>query len=436
MNADIRILTQLARVDSDSPAGRTPSTPNSDTNSNDTTNPSTAVIRSANNHLSLIEGENAIAATNSVSPSEEPWATHAANKVSFDAAIRRIEAHERQFEHSILPANEIRVEAGCVIAGGKELSLGVVGFGNLCQRLKAPESFLLDLEPDMRNRLLRHQIRRGRFADKKMSVGKGRLVSRDGWFVDLDRADLITLSGVEILEAIRAGLGETSAALKVETLNLRYDSFQIDLIADRFTGGELGGGIHVNHSFLGRYATRVTTYVIRQVCSNGMIQRECVGSREVARTRRLEDLPHNRAMQIEQVRRLAEEAAKRITPTFESIGSLRIKALKDETAVYRVMEQFLRNARMHSKHMMALLRLAWKHELGGNRELSYYGVLNAFTWLATHSSRIEEAELKTIELTTNHLPSELQTAQLFRLSGVFANQANHLCPECYRVMAA
>lgn len=81
---------------------------------------------------------------------------------------------------------------------------------------------------------------------------------------------------------------------------------------------------------------------------------------------------------------------------------------------------------MYSEHMMKLLQRAWDEVGGGNSELTRFGILNALTWLATHGRSAADIG---DELT------ERQAGTLSRLAGVFAQQANHICPNCFRIIA-
>ena len=348
----------------------------------------------------------------------------------FGDAIERVRDHEVGLRFDPIPSAEVRVEGDRLFAGDRELRLGKEGLARLCRSVKAPDAYLSRLGPKMRSRLLQYHLRRGDFR------GDARIASRGGVFLDLQRADLYTLTGSDVLDALRSGIPGAADALQVQSLQLAGETLILDLVSldvaeDVRPGDAIRGGIHLEHSLLGDRATTVMAYVLRLVCSNGLVHRECIGangpSRSTRRTRRLTgDRSDARGMQMGQIRTLVAAAWGSLGGKLAAIRKLKEESLQTPDRVEKVFAQFLRNARMYSANLMTLLLWAWGEERGGDRELTRFGVLNALTWLATHAR------------TEPGLPGELterQAAMLSRLAGVFANQSVHICPSCFRIVA-
>ena len=153
-------------------------------------------------------------------------------------------------------------------------------------------------------------------------------------------------------------------------------------------------------------------FVVRLVCSNGMIHRECLGSRRTARTRRLDaNRSDAEPLQLEQVRRLVTTTRQRLGEKLEAIGRP-----AQERADEHQLEQFLRRARMHSRRMMDQIRRSWASEGG---EQTAFGLFNALTRVATHATDL----------------SGHQRTALARLAGIYANRHVHLCPNCFSILA-
>ena len=204
------------------------------------------------------------------------------------------------------------------------------------------------------------------------------------------------------------------------------------MVSDRIAvdvrpGDAIQAGIHLEHSLLGEQATTVLAYILRLRCENGLTHRECVGARRTERTRRVSSRQDNaRNLQYEQIRSLVAAAVARLEGKLEAVRRLHDEPLQTVEDVDARFERFLRQARMYSLNFLQLLRLAWQHELGGDNQLTYFGVLNAMTWLATYPA----------ELSGNgYRLSERQRHALSRLAGIFANQHLHICPHCFSVVA-
>src|SRR5262249_8839671 len=156
----------------------------------------------------------------------------------------------------------------------------------------------------------------------------------------------------------------------------------------------------------------IESFAFRLVCSNGLVQRQCLGRKGTARSRpRTRRLPgryeHAHQQQREQIGRLASEAWQRLRRMSEGIRDLQQRKfeLKD-------VQRFLRQARMDSVRLLKLVEDAWKYE---GAEATAFGFLNALTRVATHDPDLSDQQRRRLDL----------------LAGVFAGQDVHLCPHCF-----
>ena len=132
-----------------------------------------------------------------------------------------------------------------------------------------------------------------------------------------------------------------------------------------------------------------------------------------ARTRRLDAGQQNaESLQIDQIRSMVVKIRQRLDA---KLGA--IKKLAGERADRAQLEQFLHQARMHSRGLMDGLQNAWAVE---GDERTAFGLLNALTRLATHDAGL----------------SARQRAALARLAGIYANRNGHLCPRCFSMLAS
>jgi hypothetical protein len=345
--------------------------------------------------------------------------TRGANRqrIPFDQAATQIIDHGQGLTSERFPMSQLRFEGDRIIAGERELTLGSDGIRRLCGHFGAPADYLRErLSPQLRDSALQFHARSTGSGRSGLNDANSRILYRDGSFVDIGRVDLHTLECEAVVGAVKQGFGDDGSTIEVEELEIVDEGFRLDVISPLISsevrkGDIIQGGVRVEHAYTGERATTVFAFVVRLVCLNGMVHRECVGSRETARTRRLDASRDDaEALQVDQVRRLVDTTRKGLGEKLESI-----RQLAQEKADERQLEQLLRRARMHSRTVMNRLRESWAAEGG---EQTAFGLFNALTRLGTHGTDL----------------SRRQRATLTRLAGIYANRHGHLCPQCFSIL--
>jgi Domain of unknown function (DUF932) len=337
-------------------------------------------------------------------------------RLSFDVAASRIIEDARGLGSERFPLSQLRVEGNRVITGEREFRFDAESFRRLCGHFRAPTDYLERLSPKLRDDLFAFHLRSMGQGPGRLNDASSRIIYRDGVFIDFGRADLHTLGARDVLHAVRDGFGADAATFEVEGLEIHEEAFRLDLVspsvaAEVRPGDVLQAGVRVEHAYTGERATTIMAFVVRLVCSNGMVHRECVGSRRTARTRRLDASREDAGiLQVEQVRHLTEEIRKELEPKLDAIGRL-----AQERADASQLERFLRQARMHSRGLVDQLRQSWAAE---GDEQTAFGLFNAMTRLATHGTAV----------------SARQRGMLARLAGIYANRSDHLCPHCFSIL--
>lgn len=225
------------------------------------------------------------------------------------------------------------------------------------------------------------------------------------------------MGGDAVVQAVRDGFEDDAGTMEVQELEIEDEAFRLDIVSPSVSnevrpGDVIQAGVRVEHAYTGERATTVMAFVVRLLCANGMVHRECLGTRETARTRRLDTGRHDaEARQVDQVRRLVVKTRQGLAEKLEGI-----RRLAQERADERQLEQFLRQARMHSRRVMDQLRQSWATE---GDERTAFGLFNALTRMATHGNEL----------------SARQRAMLARLAGIYANRHVHLCPNCFSILA-
>lgn len=338
---------------------------------------------------------------------------------SFDDAVRQVHEFEARIRTDQVRPASIHVAADWVTAADHEYSLEGDGLRQFCQSVGAPHTYLVSLPSALRVAALQHHLdqrhyRRGPNSDEQTTI-----ISRDGRFLAFGRSDLQSLTGLDVLSAVRDGIGETPASLAVSRLSFDGESFVTEIVSRQVPievrpGDVICGGLRVTHSHLGAEATSILSFVLRLVCANGLVHRECTGPRRTARTRRLPAGSKGvRERQLEQVRRLAHQSWSHTQRLLNSVQHLREESVSDPRSVF---ERYLRNARLYSQALLARLLEAWAIE---NSERTAFGVLNAMTRVATHEARL----------------SERQRRAIAALAGIFAQKNTHVCPYCFSVLS-
>jgi hypothetical protein len=339
------------------------------------------------------------------------------SRLRFDDAAARIIDHGGGLRSERVPLSRMRVEGDRLITEDREFQLTTESFRRLCGHFRAPADYLASVSPRLRDELLMFHLRSMGHGQDRLHDGNSRIIHRDGLLVDLGRADLHTLGARDVLYAVRDGLGDDSSTFEVHGLEIQEEAFRLDVVSPAVSvevrrGDIIEAGVRVEHAYTGERATTVMAFVVRLLCTNGMVHRECVGSRRTARTRRLDANREDAGMlQVEQVRRLTTEVRQELEPKLAAI-----RRLADERADIHQLEQFLRQARMHSRGLVDRLRQSWVAE---GDEQTAFGLFNALTRLATHGAGV----------------SARQRGMLARLAGIYAHRHVHLCPHCFSILA-
>lgn len=333
-------------------------------------------------------------------------------------AMARVQSEDAALTAYPVPVRGLAMEGGMLSAGEQCFPFTEKSLSRLCERFghrpKVPANYLWSLTSGLRNGLLQHHLSEGIGGDGMIS-----LFSRGDELIGFGRADLARLTGRDVLEAACAGTGSRDEDLEVAQLGVEDEALRFDLIVHRAShevrrGDVVTAGVRVAHSLTGDFATKVEGYLHRLICTNGAVHRECVGPREVPRTRRLPaSHPQAKDQRRKQVHRLVANALGTLNRRFEGLERLTSERVDFE----HFATPWLRRSRLSPHRLLPLLRQAHGEEGG---EETAYGVMNAFTRVATH-----QAELS---------PNIRDV--LARLGGMLAFGHSRVCSQCWSLIAA
>ena len=338
--------------------------------------------------------------------------------MKFTEAFAKIREEDSKLTEQVVAVDKLTAEADGLYAAGEKLNLSGKGFEQLCDRFRhqpgVPASYLASLPIPMCTHLLRHHLNEGIEGGGTIALYlRGQEVNGIG------RPDLVRLPGTDVMDAVLDGMGGREDELEVTRLAFRDDSVRFDLVTQRAErevrpGDFVFAGVSVFHSLTGESATRVEGHLHRLVCTNGAIHRECVGPRRIPRTRRLNaNHPKARHQQREQIRRLSADAFEKLNRRLDDLCRL----TTERADLEHLGPNWLRRSRLSPDRLMPFLRQAHAEEGG---EETAYGIMNAFTRVATHNTELS--------------PSIRDV--LARMGGLLAFGHSRLCPKCWSLIAA
>jgi hypothetical protein len=85
-------------------------------------------------------------------------------------AHARIRAADAELVEYIVPPGRLAIEPGSLIAADQRLSLTAKGLDRLCQRIKAPASYVTTTPPDLQAGLIHHHLDQGPFRSRRPST--------------------------------------------------------------------------------------------------------------------------------------------------------------------------------------------------------------------------------------------------------------------------
>ena len=274
----------------------------------------------------------------------------------------------------------------------------------LCKRVSAPSKYVQTLPRPIRVDVLNHHL-------NNAGMARIRLWRRNDRIIGIGD-DLHSLPATEVLDQVLLGIGNIE--IESHRLEITQTGFSLCLLAFEqhavAVNDPIQAGIQIEHSLIGEYATRVETFVLRLVCTNGMTHRDCV-SKKAARTRRLPlDKENAIELQQQQIRSLVRETWENLD---EKLSELRTLQERRED-VPRLLESSLRRARIN-RRVAELVLAAWQHGQLGN---SRWAAVNALTEIGTHDESISIRERRA----------------LMALAGLLSFAELHLCERCYSLI--
>lgn len=347
---------------------------------------------------------------------------------TIDTLVERLDERDRMYACiPVTPQLPVMVDANQLVIGDDNFLLTSEGWRHLAKHCGAPSAYWAQFSPDFRSVIAQHHLDRAALTSINANRDVEAIAFQD-CFVGFRPIHQIHLNFTTIARAVVAGLGEDARFFTVNRLQMTNDSVFVELRTSRRTravqrGDVVQGGIAFTHSLLGATPTTVDLFVFRQVCSNGMALRTCVGHSAISRSRRLKRTEEQSSTTAsEQIQRMTQERMSHLDELLSSLGKLpdtRIEndvGIDDEETMRRFLMPPLRATHVWSDNLWDnVIVKAWRHNLGGKGELHEFAAVNTITYVATHQQDLSFRQRRT----------------LARLAGLLAFRRVHICPRCH-----
>ena len=140
------------------------------------------------------------------------------------------------------PMSRMRIEGGRIIAGVTNSGWRARASIACAVILWLAHYLEKRLSPELRDNVLGFHLRSGSAVRAGLNDGNSRILSRDGVFVALNRANLHTLSGDAVLLAVRDGFEDDVPTMEVENLHIEDEAFQLDIVSPSVSS-DVGGAM-------------------------------------------------------------------------------------------------------------------------------------------------------------------------------------------------
>lgn len=332
--------------------------------------------------------------------------------VTLGAVVDAAAEWDAEFSEVSLATGELFFEPHRVAHGGKTYVLDQSSRTALFDRIGAPGGYWAKHTPEFQARGLSEHAAIGDFGNSP------KLVLRGDKVFTVIRGDLSDLAIRDVFRATQEGLGVEGESLFVARIGRSGSRIDVDLVSPSKAmavrrGDVVQSGLHIVHERFGTTATVIEAFVYRLVCANGLTRRECGGTgRHARRTRKLPSkLPNSRELQMQQVRRLTCQTWAGLQAQLEELRSISERPAQ----VRELLVRWMQLARISPRTMLDRLLAAWRED---GAENTYWGAVNALTWVATHGRELTERQRRTLS----------------SLAGLLAFSSLHLCPRCFAVL--
>lgn len=326
-------------------------------------------------------------------------------------------------ETGTMSVDHLRLTEDSLTFDKSRVPLNQAGRNRLFNKVGAPAEYLSSRSTDVQIVALGDHLQQGDFGSEV------KIVLRNGQLFTIRSDRLVELTHSDVLNAIGESLGEGADALNLSRIDYGDGRLELDLTSPAKTlevrpGDVVTAGLHIEHSRYRDQATQVHGFVYRLICENGMTRRECVSADGIVRIRRLPaSHPHGKEMLLDQVRRLTARAWRSLESQL-----LELRATSERKAdVPQLLRQWVQRARFstrtssangvrHTTTVMDRLLAAWRDS---GAEDTYYGAVNALTWVGSHDTELTLRQRRTLSL----------------LGGMLAFSGAHLCPRCFSLLS-
>lgn len=330
-------------------------------------------------------------------------------------AVRELLTQRRaHMSVSTVPTRDLRLDDEAnLLAEGRVLAVGAEARDALARGAQIPSGFFAQCPAHVRaylfNTLYPEAKRQNRLWPQTALV-----LWDEATVVGIDDPRLARLRGADVLQAALSAKPGSIAEEQLQVADFHLDGLlQISLVtpqvrAEPRPGDILHAGIDILHSEFGDLGTRISSYISRLVCRNGLIVRICehdAGSHTRIR-RAAVGHPH---LTLARVQEMARTAWGELEAKMAVITQLAQEKVDSPAAVIRALGEKLK---LPEKLICELVAALGVDELGPSGTV--LDMVAAFSRVGTHSDRLSQATSR----------------YLREMSGELIHERLERCPTC------
>jgi len=326
----------------------------------------------------------------------------------------KIEETYGAFRSYRVPSENVGLtDAGYLDTGKNRFRVPFETLDVLAEWTRIPRTFYRELPPGLQSSLFNGCWRRA-VSDGKLPRHIRVRLDAEKRFVGFDDPQLLRISPSKVIGVIQTSLPEGLSSEQIQVA--RCDStpgrlwlslFSPDIEDQPRPGDIINGGIDIVHHLSGKAGTRVSCYLRRLVCTNGVTIHVCQEDRQL-RTRRLANGRFDEADMLRQLDHLLSQAWSQLPEKIEAIKGL---LQKDQMPTEYLRQQRTRFS-LNDRMLNAIERAIHEDELGQTG--TQYDVFNALSRVATHDEDLTFRQRHTLS----------------RMAGEFSQQTVHRCERC------
>jgi rubrerythrin len=331
--------------------------------------------------------------------------------VTLEQVFDEFQQREKEITRLNLSPSEIKMlESGEMQINSENYSVNNDSQKCIANLAGCPVEFFKAVPVDLQSTIANRLLRISRVEKISISIHKEKEV------IGFSNADLITLPGTEVLETAFDVMPDSSKSdleqLVVRKFICGSDTLELDITTPRSSveikvGDIVSAGISIYHSSSGIFATQISTFLYRLVCTNGLLIPICQNDKRL-KIRRLDISRFSKDDMLENIRRISKIAWEELDIKLQAFANLS----KDNVDPEAILADLANRMHLNRKLTKALHDALYEDEFGFDS--SRISSIHALSRVATHYPEL----------------NSMFRRRLMEASGILSQEKIHRCSKC------